>query len=69
MSFLDKIDSFFGIIVSIMGQTLFYDIYGFPLIVIVLLFGALYFTLYFNFINVRGCVEGPLMQRENKVSK
>ena len=36
-----------------MAQTLFYDLFGFPLIVIVLLFGAVYFTIYFNFINVR----------------
>ena len=60
MTFLEQIDSFFGLIVAFMAKTLFYDfdgfpiIEGFPLIVIVLLFGAVYFTFYFNFINVRG---------------
>ena len=54
MPFLDQVNNFFGVIVAIMAKTLFYDFYGFPLIVIVLLFGAVYFTFYFNFINVRG---------------
>ena len=49
MDILTTIDSFFGIIVSFMAKTLFYDIYGFPLIVIVLLFGAIYFTFYFTY--------------------
>ena len=53
MPFLEQVDNFFGIIVAFMAQTLFYDLFGFPLIVIVLLFGAVYFTIYFNFINVR----------------
>ena len=53
MPFLEQVDNFFGIIVAFMAQTLFYDFFGFPLIVIVLLFGAVYFTIYFNFINVR----------------
>ena len=51
---LGKIDNAFGFLVEHLGSVLFYEMYGFPLIVIVLLFGAILFTLYFNFINVRG---------------
>ena len=53
-SFLDKIDNTFGFLVEHLAGVLFFTLYGFPLIVIVLLFGAILFTIYFKFINVRG---------------
>ena len=49
--FLDYVNDFFGIFVSYLAPILFYKIYGFPLIVLVLLFGALTFTIYFKLIN------------------
>jgi len=51
---LGTIDNAFGFLVEHLASVLFFTIYGFPLIVIVLLFGAFVFTIYFNFINVRG---------------
>ena len=51
---LGNIDNAFGFLVEHLASVLFYKIYGFPLIVLILLFGALVFTLYFKFINVRG---------------
>ena len=54
MSYLDKVDEFFGIFVSYLAPVLFYSINGFPLIVLVLLTGGLVFTFYFKFINIRG---------------
>ena len=51
---LHKIDSIFEIFVSYLVKVLFYQIFGIPLIVIVLLVGAITFTLYFKFINIRG---------------
>ena len=51
---LEKVDAIFGHLVEFIAAILFKQIYGFPVIVIVLLFGALVFTLYFNFINIRG---------------
>ena len=54
MTFLDKVDEFFGIFVSYLAPILFYSINGFPLIVLVLLAGGLIFTFYFKFINIRG---------------
>ena len=48
------IDNIFGIIVGYIANILFYQIIGFPLIVLVLLIGAITFTFYFRFINVRG---------------
>ena len=51
---LNQIDSIFGVIVSYIAEVLFYQILGFPLIVLVLLIGAITFTFYFNFINIRG---------------
>jgi len=51
---LNQIDGFFGIFVSYIAKVLFYEIIGFPLIVLVLLVGAITFTFYFGFINVRG---------------
>ena len=53
---LDQINGFFGIFVSFLAPILFMEINGFPLIVVVLLFGGLIFTFYFKFINVRGFV-------------
>ena len=52
--FLDLINNFFGVFVSYLAPILFMEIYGFPLIVLTLLAGSLVFTLYFNFINIRG---------------
>ena len=54
MGFLDQINEFFGIFVGYLAPVLFYSIKGFPLIVLVLLIGALVFTFYFKFINIRG---------------
>ena len=51
---LNQINEFFGIFVGFLAPILFMEINGFPLIVLVLLFGALIFTFYFRFINVRG---------------
>ena len=55
-NFLEQVDNFFGFFVEYIGKVLFFDIsfnyFGtpLPLIVIVLLFGAIYFTFYFKFI-------------------
>ena len=51
---LNQINDFFGVFVSAIAPILFMEINGFPLIVLVLLSGAVIFTVYFNFINVRG---------------
>ena len=51
---LNQINDFFGIFVGYLAPILFMSINGFPLIVLVLLFGALIFTFYFRFINIRG---------------
>ena len=51
---LERINEFFGIFVSYLAPVLFMKINGFPLIVLILLFGALIFTFYFRFINIRG---------------
>jgi len=51
---LKSIDSFFGIFVKVLESILFYSIAGFPIIIIILLLGALIFTFYFRFINLRG---------------
>ena len=48
------VNDFFGLFVSKIGEILFYEISGFPLIVIVLLVGSLVFSFYFRFINIRG---------------
>ena len=52
--FLDKVDNFFGIFVAYLAPVLFFEIKGFPLIVLILLVGAIVFTVYFKFINIRG---------------
>ena len=57
---LNQINEFFGIFVNFLYPIIFFDIsFGFlgtalPLIVLVLLSGAIIFTIYFKFINVRG---------------
>ena len=51
---LNQINDFFGVFVNAIAPILFMEINGFPLIVLVLLSGALIFTIYFKFINVRG---------------
>ena len=53
-AFLDQIDSSFGTLVNFLAPILFADIGGIPLIVLTLLIGAITFTIYFGFINVRG---------------
>ena len=52
VDFLEAVDAFFGIFVSYLAKVLFFDVYGFPLIVLILLFGAIVFTFYFRFINI-----------------
>ncbi|MBT6869973.1 MAG: alanine:cation symporter family protein [Candidatus Marinimicrobia bacterium] len=51
---LGKIDNAFGFLVEHLAGVLFFKIYGFPFIVLILLFGAIIFTFYFKFINIRG---------------
>ena len=48
------INSLFEVLVGEIAKVLFFEIYGFPLIVLTLLFGALFFSFYFKFINIRG---------------
>jgi len=52
--FLGTIDNAFGFLVEHLAKVLFFDVYGFPFIVLILLFGAIVFTFYFKFINIRG---------------
>ena len=52
--FLNQIDSSFGTLVKFLAPILFADVGGIPLIVLTLLIGAVTFTIYFGFINVRG---------------
>ena len=51
---LDQINSGFGILVGYLYPLLFADIRGIPLIVLTLMTGAVVFTFYFGFINIRG---------------
>ena len=53
-SILNQINDGFGILVSYMEPVLFAKIAQIPLIVLILISGALIFTFYFRFINVRG---------------
>ena len=53
-STLDQINNGFGTLVGYLVPVLFADIYGIPLIVLTLMTGAVVFTIYFGFINVRG---------------
>tara|TARA_Y100001970_G_scaffold285946_2_gene406930 strand:- start:90 stop:1511 length:1422 start_codon:yes stop_codon:yes gene_type:complete len=50
---ITQIDGVFGIFVGYIANVLFYKILGIPLIVLILLIGAITFTLYFRFINIR----------------
>jgi AGCS family alanine or glycine:cation symporter len=50
---MESVNEVFGILVQILAPILFYKIFSFPLITLVLLFGGLVFTFYFNFINIR----------------
>ena len=51
---LDQINSGFGVLVGYLYPFLFADINGIPLIVLTLMTGAVVFTFYFGFINIRG---------------
>jgi len=51
---LSKIDGMFGVFVGYIAKVLFLPIFGFPIIVLILLIGAITFTFYFKFINIRG---------------
>jgi AGCS family alanine or glycine:cation symporter len=53
-SILNQIDDGFGVLVSYLEPVLFAKIAQIPLIVLILICGALIFTFYFRFINVRG---------------
>ncbi|MFP6905924.1 MAG: alanine glycine permease, partial [Verrucomicrobiota bacterium] len=60
----EKIDAFFGGIVEAMSGVLFAELFGVPIIILVLVFGAVFFTLFYRFVNVRlfrhaiDCVRG-----------
>jgi AGCS family alanine or glycine:cation symporter len=49
----EKIDTFFGGIVEAMAKVLFAKLAGVPIIILVLVFGAIFFTLFYRFVNVR----------------
>ena len=51
---ITAIDNIFGIFVGYIAKVLFYKIFGIPFIVLVLLVGAITFSFYFRFINIRG---------------
>ena len=51
---LEQINEMFGYLVAFLAPILFFEVNGFPLIVLVLLIGSLTFTLYFKFINIKG---------------
>lgn len=54
-SFADTIDDAFGVVVGKMATVLFWQpFFGIPLIVLVLLFGSIFFTFYHGWFNVRG---------------
>ena len=46
------INGLFDVLVQVYKYVLFYEIYGFPLIVLILI-GSITFTIYFRFINIR----------------
>lgn len=52
--FIGAIDSVFSRLVEILDKVLFFEIAGFPLIVVWLICGSIFFTLRMGFINVRG---------------
>jgi len=50
----EAVNNFFGVFVEYLGNILFWQpIDGFPLIILVLLFGTITFTIYYKFINFR----------------
>ncbi|HJM48104.1 MAG TPA: alanine/glycine:cation symporter family protein [Candidatus Marinimicrobia bacterium] len=51
---ITTIDNIFGVFVGYIAKVLFYKIFGIPFIVLVLLVGAITFSFYFKFINIRG---------------
>ncbi len=52
--FIGALDSIFSRLVDILDKILFFEIAGFPLIVLWLICGSIFFTLRMGFINVRG---------------
>lgn len=52
--FIGILDSVFSRLVDILNEILFFEIAGFPLIVLWLICGSIFFTLRMGFINVRG---------------
>ncbi|MGL4884210.1 MAG: alanine:cation symporter family protein, partial [Waterburya sp.] len=52
--FLGAIDSIFSQIVAVLDEILFFEIAGFPLIVLWLICGSIFFTVQMGFINLRG---------------
>ena len=52
--FIGTIDAVFSQLVEILGAVLFFEIAGFPFIVLWLIVGAVFFTLRMGFINIRG---------------
>ena len=55
LSTAEKIDAQFGVVVGFMASILFgQPVEGIPLIVLVLLFGSIFFTFYHRWLNIRG---------------
>ncbi len=52
--FIGALDSVFSKLVDILDKVLFFEIAGFPLIVLWLICGSIFFTLRMGFVNVRG---------------
>ena len=52
--FVGALDRFFSQIVNVLDKVLFFEIAGFPLIVLWLICGSIFFTLRMGFINIRG---------------
>lgn len=52
--FLGIIDTVFSKLVEILGAFLFFEVAGFPLIVLWLICGSIFFTVKMGFINIRG---------------
>ncbi len=61
--FLTSIDQGFDLVVTALEHTLFFKLYGMPLIVLWLLGGSAYLTLRMGFINVRGLGHGLAVLR------
>ncbi len=53
-AFIVALDSVFSKLVDILDKVLFFEIAGFPLIVLWLICGSIFFTLRMGFVNVRG---------------